>query len=227
MNYTYAELHLHTAEISGCAEVSGAEAVNLFKENGYDLVCVTDHYKYTTFWEFNERGNASWKERADYFMGGYRAAKAEGDRIGLTVLFGCEITFNNCPNDYLVFGLTEEMFYEYPEIYTWTVEKFSEFARKNNIFFAQAHPFRNERMIRTDPRLIDGCEAYNTADNDIPASYMWAKENGLIITGGQDYHCYDNMRGLKTAFYGEVKDIDTLTKKLFNKEFDLIITPNS
>lgn len=141
MNFTYAELHLHTAEVSGCASVKGADSPLIFKNGGYDLICVTDHYKYTTFWEFNDAGDPSWEKRAEYFLSGYRKAKAVGNKIGISVLLGAEICFDRCPNDYLVYGITEEMIYEYPELYKWSIEEFSDFARKNNLFFCTGTSF--------------------------------------------------------------------------------------
>lgn len=231
MKYTYAELHLHTSEVSGCASVSGSQSPLIFKEGGYDLICVTDHYKYTTFWRFNDAGDPSWEKRAEYFLNGYRTAKKVGNKIGLTVLLGAEICFNDCPNDYLVYGLTEEMIYECPELYKYSVAEFSAFAKKNNLFFAQAHPFRNPRMIRTDPSLLDGAEAYNTHDTvhmtpleDMKNAKLWVKENNLVPLIGQDFHDAENILGAKTALYGEVKDSTTLVNKLSAKEFDIIIS---
>ncbi|MBE6686706.1 MAG: hypothetical protein E7591_05680 [Ruminococcaceae bacterium] len=232
MNYTFAELHLHTSQVSGCASVSALDSPHIFKDGGYDLICVTDHYKYTTFWKFNDEGDMSWEHRAEHFLSGYRTARSVGDKIGIQVLLGAEICFDCSPNDYLVYGLSEEMIYEYPELYRWSVEKFSAFAREKGLFFAQAHPFRNPRMIRTDPSLLDGAEAVNTHDTvhctpekDQQRAVEWVKENKLIPLIGQDFHDAENMLGAKTAFYGDVKDSKTLIKKLFAKEFDIIL-PN-
>lgn len=100
-------------------------------------------------------------------------------------------------------------------------------------FFAQAHPFRNPRMIRTDPRLIDGAEAVNTHDNvhctplkDQQKAVKWVRDNDLIPLIGQDFHDAENILGAKTALYGEVKDSETLVKKLLSKEFDIILPNN-
>lgn len=227
MKYTLAELHIHTSEVSGCAKITAEEVTQIFKNNGYDLIVITNHFCRGTFWRYYELG-LSWKDTVDEYLSAYRKAKALGDTIGIKVLFGIEITFDESPNDYLVYGITENFLYEHPELYSMSTAEFSQLARNEGFFFAQAHPHRNENNIKPidDPSLLDGCEAYNFADNDIPESYMWAKENCLIIIGGQDYHRYDNMRGLKTAFYGKVENMKTLTEKLFSKEFDLIITPN-
>ncbi len=162
-------------------------------------------------------------ETVEIYLDAYRQAKAEGDKIGITVLLGAEITFDCCYNDYLVYGLTEQDFYENPRMYEMTVEEFSRYARSKGLFFAQAHPFRNERTSRTDPLLIDGCEIFNSYENDNTLSADWARENKLIPLCGQDYHHREEMKGNKTAFYGEVKDIKTLINRLHGKEYKIII----
>ncbi len=222
MEYTYAELHCHTSEVSGCAEVSAQEAVRHFKKEGYDLLCITNHYKRSIFWRHWEMGEP-FDETVEIYLDAYRQAKAVGDKIGITVLLGAEITFDSCYNDYLVYGLTEKDFYENPRMYEMTVEEFSVLARKKGLFFAQAHPFRNERTSRTDPRLIDGCEIINSYENDNKLSAAWARENNLIPLCGQDYHHPEEMKGNKTAFYGEVKDTDTLIKQLRDQKYKIII----
>lgn len=225
MTFTLAELHCHTKEVSGCAKVAAVDAVKHFKENGYDLVCITNHYKRSIFWRHFENGEP-FEESLELYLNAYRAAKTEGERIGITVLLGAEITFDSCYNDYLVYGLTEEMFYANPRMYEMTVEDFSAFARKNGLFFAQAHPFRNENTVRTTPALIDGCEIINSYENEATQSIEWAIENDLIPLCGQDYHRYVDMRGFKTAFHGEVRDINCLKQKLFNREYHIIFDPN-
>ncbi len=225
MNYTLAELHCHTREVSGCAKVYARDAINHFKENGYDLVCLTNHYKRSIFWRHYEKGEP-FEESLEIFLNAYREAKAEGERLGITVLLAAEITFDSCYNDYLVYGLTEEDFYDNPRMYEMTVVQFSSFARKKGLFFAQAHPFRNERTVRTDPSLIDGCEIINSYENEDTQSIEWARDNELIPLCGQDYHRYIDMRGMKTALHGEVKDIETLKQKLFNREYTIIFDPN-
>ncbi|MBQ4562112.1 MAG: hypothetical protein IJA55_07310 [Clostridia bacterium] len=224
MNYTLAELHCHTREVSGCAKVYAPDAIKHFHENGYDLVCLTNHYKRGIFRRHYENGEP-YIDSLEVFLNAYRTAKEVGDSLGVTVLLAAEITFDSCYNDYLVYGLTEEQFYKYPKLHEMTVEQFSHFARQNGLFFAQAHPFRNENTIRTDPSLIDGCEIINSYENEDTQSIEWARENDLIPLCGQDYHRYVDMRGFKTAFHGEVRDIDTLKQKLFNREYSIIFDP--
>ena len=228
MEYTYTELHYHTKESSYCGKVSAYDAIPEYRKNGYDLICVTDHFNRAYFENHHVHG-MSWEDAVDVWFAGWHAAKKAGEVHGITVLHGAEFKFDGVPNDYLVFGVTDEMYYEIPYMFTWTPEQFSEFARKNNIFFAQAHPFR-PNQIQTEPTaLIDGAEIFNSHP-EVPYDYndlakAWAKENNLIPICGQDYHERHCMVGCKTRFHGEVADMNTLKLKLFTREFD-IITPD-
>ena len=96
-DYTYAELHLHTAETSSCGEVAADEAIRLFKQNGYDLVCVTDHFndRYFNYYEtilppgLDEA--QKWRASVDIWLAGRHAAKDAGEKYGITVIQGAEI----------------------------------------------------------------------------------------------------------------------------------------
>ncbi len=226
MNYTIAELHCHTREVSGCPKVYGPGGIKHFPENGYVLVCLSNHYNRSIFWRHFEK-KEPFEESLEIFLNAYRTAKKVGDELGITVLLAAEITFDTCYNDYLVYGLTEADFYENPRMYEMTVEAFSHFARAKGLFFAQAHPFRNENTIRTDPSLIDGCEIINSYENEDTQSIEWARANNLVPLCGQDYHRYIDMRGFKTALHGDVQDIKTLKQKLFDREYHLIFDPTN
>jgi len=56
---------------------------------------------------------------------GYDEAKKAGDICGVTVLLGMEIAFADSPNDYLVYGVTEELLLRYPELYRHDPQSFS------------------------------------------------------------------------------------------------------
>ena len=87
--YLY-ETHMHTSEASACAGSTGAQMARAYKEAGYTGIIVTDHFFY---------GNTSvdrslpWEEWVRRFCLGYEHAKAEGERIGLSVFFGWEACY--------------------------------------------------------------------------------------------------------------------------------------
>ena len=227
--YTIAELHLHTAESSRCGKVPAAESIPYYKEIGFDLVCVTDH--------FNERyfppdcTDSEWRDEVTKWMAGWYAAREAGKKCGMTVLHGVEIQLTGHTCEFLVYGLDEKDFLERPRMYDMTVEELSALAKQKGLFISLAHPFRKED--RPDPSLYDGAEVFNRSEsfhsdgrrddtrNDLSAAF--AAEHGLIPTCGQDFHEWGQYKGIKTRFYGEVRDMGTLIAKLRAREFDLIL----
>ncbi len=99
---TLAQIHLHTAETSRCGVGTGAEMARACREAGYDLLVITDHF-------FNANigcdSGLPWEDKVEYLFRGYRAARAEGEKIGLTVLKAWE-TFTAGP-EYITLGLDE------------------------------------------------------------------------------------------------------------------------
>ena len=99
MEYIY-ETHCHTREASACGELSGQELARFYKSRGFDGIFVTDHF-------FN--GNCAvdpsldWQTKCELYCAGYKAAKAEGDRIGLSVFFGIEYSYLG--TDLLTYGV--------------------------------------------------------------------------------------------------------------------------
>ena len=108
------DMHMHTKETSSCGEVPAAEGVRLYKEAGYQGVMITDHYHKQYF---DSLGDIGMPRKVDAYLAGWRAAKAEGDKIGLEVLLGIEFRNVESENDFLIVGMTEEFLYKYPETY--------------------------------------------------------------------------------------------------------------
>ena len=99
------EVHMHTYPVSACSKLTPTEQVRLFKEAGYDTVFVSDHFSAHHFKKLGE--HLTFAEKVDKLCDAYLEAKAEGDRIGLTVLFSVELSFHK--NHYLLYGVTREM----------------------------------------------------------------------------------------------------------------------
>src|SRR5690554_4723328 len=115
--YLY-ETHMHTSEVSACASTSGAEQARIYKELGYDGIIVTDH-----FYNGNTAisRNMPWELWVENFTRGYENAKKEGDKIGLSVFFGWEESFQG--NDFLVYGLDKDWLLNHPQILDWSIEE--------------------------------------------------------------------------------------------------------
>lgn len=181
------ETHLHTSEVSRCAKLSAEEMIKFYAQAGYDVVLVTDHY---TKRFFNGLGDISWKEKAEKYLLGYKAAFQAGKKFGVTVLLSMELTFDNAPNDYLVYGITEKFIENNPELYESSIEKFYPIAKENGFLVIQAHPFRDKVCYPTI-EFVDGLEIYNTNprhEDYNERTKVLAEENNLLFTAGSDAH---------------------------------------
>ncbi len=183
------ELHCHTDESSTCGRVPAAETVQLYKEAGYDAIVITDHL--SSMLDGIE-GLTTWEEKVDYHLAGYKAAKAKGDEIGIRIYQGAEIRFPGSCNDYLLFGITEDILRSNPYIYNTTLPEFKAFADANGILVIQAHPFR-DNCQPAEAQYLHGMEIYNGHEghdsrNHLAAEY--AKKHSLIPTAGSDCHYY-------------------------------------
>ena len=184
--YKY-ELHCHTSDVSLCAASTGAEAVQFYKERGYDGVVITDHYSPQTFL-FHR---AFMPQRyIDRYLRGYRRAKeAAGD--GFTVLWAVEVRFFFTIDDFLIYGADEEFLRKSGNLMTKYLRRLKVLCDENNLILLEAHPFR-ELRFRHNPALLHGCEVYNGKDKDTDANRKakkWAKDNSFsIVTSGGDFH---------------------------------------
>ena len=96
------ETHLHTSEVSPCGMVDARTAVRQYAGAGYGGIIVTDHFGSYSLDLFA----GTPKEKAEQFFRGYRLAKEEGEQCGIAVLFGAEISLEEGPEDYLLYGIT-------------------------------------------------------------------------------------------------------------------------
>lgn len=184
--YKY-ETHLHTTETSPCGKVKAQEAVRIYKKAGYTGIIITDHF----FRGFFERHPfMRWDKKIDLYLAGYRKALDEGQKLGMDIQLGMEITFNENSNDYLVYGFDETFLREHKDLYRLTLKKFRELTADKGILIFQAHPFR-PRMIPAPPELIDGVEVYNGNPRHDSANHLalqYANDNGLKMLSGSDFH---------------------------------------
>lgn len=181
------ELHFHTSEVSSCSKVSAADSVGWYRAQNYDGIVVTDHY---TRQYFEEDDESSWEEKIDRYLCGYRLAVQAGQPLGLNILLGLEIRFDENNNDYLVYGMDRDFLIANPELYKLGIRSFHELTRRNNLLVYQAHPMRNGMTV-INPLRVDGLEGYNgnprqTSRNDIAS--LWAKKHDMRCISGSDFH---------------------------------------
>lgn len=220
MGYVF-ELHFHTSEVSACGNVSAADGVRAYAEKGYAGLVVTDHFYRGYFDSLPD--TLSWPEKVDRFLAGYRTAEREGKACGIRVLPGMELRFDGSANDYLVYGMTEELLRETVAPYEWTEGRFSAFAREHGLLFAQAHPFR-PGLTRCAPALLDGVEIYNgnrrhNSHNDLAAAF--AEENGLLPLAGSDFHEWEDLQYAGAEFERLPLDAADLVKLLRSRAYRL------
>lgn len=181
------ETHVHTAPVSPCARMSAAQTVQTYQRRGYQGMVVTDHMHPGTF---RRMPDASWEEKASYFLSGYREAKTAAEN-SFRVFLGMEIRFLENDNDYLLFGVDEAFVCNTLRLDRFsTLRDFRPVADRNGLLLFQAHPFRHEMQV-TDYHLLDGIEVYNgnsshNSSNDIAAH--WAEKYNLRPLSGSDFH---------------------------------------
>lgn len=146
------DMHIHTKETSSCGEVPAKKAVHLYKDAGYQGIMITDHYHRQYF---DSLGNMKMSRKVDAYLTGWRAAKAEGDKIGLEVLLGIEFRNVESENDFLIVGMTEEFLYEYPETYRMPLWEAIDLFHQHGMLVIQAHPVRVRVMDWKDGKLFN------------------------------------------------------------------------
>ena len=181
------DLHVHTSEISMCGKLSVKEVVEQYAAQKYDAIVIANHFNTATEQGYINRGGSDFYKA---YHDTVRLGVELGRQSGLLVLGAYELRFDNDPNDFLVFGMSEELCRDHKKIFAMTPAEFSTFARENDILFYQAHPFRNTMQI-VRPELLFGIEVLNThprhdSRNDI--ALAWAEKYGLHKIAGSDCH---------------------------------------
>lgn len=188
------ETHFHTPVTSHCSKVPAEEAVPAYKKAGYSGICVTDHYYKDWFYEARFDGK-KWSEKTDVWLDGYRSAVKAAEGLDMSIILGLEIRFTDNMNDHLVYGVTEELLRENPELYNMSVAEFKAFAEENGLFFAQAHPFRSICSPR-NPKHLHGVEIYNgnyRHQSHNETALEFAKSNSLVQISGSDFHMMEDL----------------------------------
>lgn len=185
------ETHCHTIDVSKCGKATAEETVEFYLAHGYTTVVLTNHLNGSTYNNprFGDQSGWTWDQKVDFFVGGYHKL-VEAAKGRLHVLLGCEYHSEKSPNDYQLYGFTEEFMRAHPDMREMKIKDFSPIVREAGMLFFQAHPFRDNMCI-TDPALLDGIETWNGSfskpqRNDI--ADIWADKYGLMKISGTDFH---------------------------------------
>ncbi len=215
------ELHAHTSPASGCSRVPGDRLAENFKNAGYDAVVITNHFGRGTLVDYYQA--KSKEESLEKYLADYDLAKQTGEKIGLKVYLGAEIRFENVnDNDYLLFGMDEELLSVAYDYIDKTPEEFYTEGKDSRTLFVQAHPFR-DRMTQLAPEYLDGFEVFNLHPNHnsrIAFAERYAMERHIALrTIGTDYH-YETYENLCATRFAELpEDSFALARILRQRDF--------
>ncbi|MBO6020406.1 MAG: hypothetical protein J6P88_04380, partial [Clostridia bacterium] len=170
------------------SEVPVSDLVATYAGMGYHGVVLTNHFIFDP--ATGTEGPAV-EKRIAAWLNDYREAVEAGKKHGLTVMLGAEIRFTENNNDYLIYGLREEMLPEIYRLLPLGVEHFRQNYAMPDSVFLQAHPFR-DGMVEVDPAILDGIETFNMHPGQRSrnaVANLYAKKKGFgIRLVASDFH---------------------------------------
>ena len=212
------ELHCHSSEVSACSHCPAEKLIQRYRAADYDGVVSTNHINRGTFHAMEEK---TWQEKIDHFMRGFDALRAAAPQ-DFDVLLGCEINLTPVgwpayiPNDYLIYGVTEEWLRAAGDMRDMTMDQLSQSARGAGFLVVHAHPFRCGTVMM-NPSLFDGYEVYNGNPRHNSHNALaedWAQMNGKIMTAGSDFHEPDDPPCGGILTQERIRDNETLLRVL-------------
>ena len=175
------ELHAHTSPASMCGKVSPEEMIERFKKQGFNSVCITNHFMYD---------DAENEKKISAYLDDFHRAEKAGAENGVNVILGAEIRFSENNNDYLIYGFEETDLFEINSLLGQGIDNFYKKFKNDKNVIIQAHPFR-DGMSRANSESVDGVEVFNMHPGHNPRIALaarFARENNLIISAGTDFH---------------------------------------
>ncbi len=227
-NYPFLyETHCHSSESSACARNTSVEMARAHKEAGYAGMILTNHN-----WGGNTAINRelSWRDFLDEFFAPFYFAKEWGDANDFQVMPGYEAGYDG--TEFLIYGIDIDWMYDHPEIRDASVEEQFDIIHSGGGIVVHAHPFREAfyiKQIRLFPEYVDAIEGINAShcpvtgygDNRIfnEKALNYARELGMVITGGSDTHSV-SLFGGGMAFPRKLADINDFTKTVMSAGAD-------
>ncbi len=179
------DLHAHSSGISKCCRIPASEVLTRAKTVGLDGIVLTNHYQNSYVCD------GKLMEFVEDYIAEYEYAAACGEQIGCKVFFGIEVTMELYPKVHmLIYGVSPDFLRTCPTVFDCTQKALYALVKAHGGVLVQAHPFRGGTTV-LDPAYLDGIEInchpkYKTTEKErlIPI----AKEHGLLLTCGGDYH---------------------------------------
>ena len=135
-----------------------------------------------------------------------------------------ELRFYATVNDYIIYGVTEDMLYELPFLLSVYIKRASKMLRERGCLFLQAHPFR-KLISRANPEYLDGVEVFNgkASEEENTNAEKWAEEiNASVKTSGSDCHRESGVGFGGIITTEKIKNNDDLKRILKSGNYKLI-----
>lgn len=197
-------MHAHSSGISRCCLIDAEKVVQEALSAGMDGIVLTNHYVdyYANDGNYNDLAKRYIKE--------YYYAKECGEKVGCKVFFGIEVTMELPGNPHvLIYGVSPDFILKHPKIFSYSPEKLYNEVMLCNGFVVQAHPFRGNQNKLLQLKFLDGVEVnchplYESTH--LQRLTKIAKENGLTLTCGGDYHADTHRPKCGVYFPDSIKD---------------------
>lgn len=234
MHYKY-ETHMHTYESSICGKATAREQVKQYKRNGYDGIIITDHLNRSNFLGSVYHRSIpliTWKQKVDFMIAGYLAAKEAGDRVGLDVFLGWEYRSEDGA-DFLTYGLDDFFLITHPDLHKMGLAEYSELVHDHGGFIVQAHPYRNKHYrggcdSPADIRYIDAIEGFNASRIGIGTENIdamnFATENNIPVQSGTDSHRIDRPFYSGIELPAKARSIFDIISAIRDRKSEMILT---
>ena len=217
------ETHLHTKHSSKCGWLDSEALIAGYKAAGYDAIIVTDHYNRTTF-EYLGVDLASQENKVRRFLEGYYRMAEEGEKQGIRVFKGAELRFDECENDYLLYGYRDDLLSDPEEVFRAGIAAFSPFARAQGALIVQAHPYR-KKCTPAIACYLDGVEVRNLNprhENYNERAEEYAEQFGLLRLAGSDCHRMEDI-AITGIFSAELPDSSfSMARLIRSRRYSLI-----
>ena len=218
-------MHVHTAECDICAHVAAKDIVRMYQQKGYSGLVITDHYFAMSFdWFADDLTEGTHCEFVDRWLRGYREAKKEGDKIGMTVLLGAEVRLDGPNiNDYLIYGIDEDFLFRAPYLNRLSSLQELISVLPENACVVQAHPFRDNMTVQS-PDLLFGIEVNNGGTepfrNDLARTFT--AHYGKPMLSGSDFHHADHLARGGISTDADIQSIQDLVRVLRSGDYELL-----
>lgn len=212
------ELHAHSHPVSYCGKFMAEDVVKTYADIGCDTLVLTNHLSPN-----DVKRKPTAEEYVEFYLSDYYKALEAAKQYDITVALGVELKFVGDKNDYLVYGIcpddVEKLYHYVPtNIHTF----YKEFKNDKNVII-HAHPFRNE-MDPTPIGSVDGVETFNCHPGHnprIPFACRFARENGLLVTGGSDFHEVGRHGTCLTRSKHKIRDSYDVAELIKSRDFIL------